>query len=504
MDLRPYQKNCLNNTFDSFKINKNVLLCLPTGAGKTIVFTEIAKQYFDIQTKRVLILTHRLELLKQANGKINERTFLINAGVKFIPNDFDFYIGMVETVKNRLDKLPDFGLIIMDECHIGNFKKLPFFKDLNVNILGVTATPISSEPLANYYDKMINNISISDLIRDGYLLNCEAYGFGSLMVGQQNFKVSKGEFNEQQLEDFYSSEYMVNNVIEAYWKYARGKKTLIFNVNINHNDEVYKALWREGLRVFCIDSNTPQNEREQILMDFASYPDAILCNVGVLTTGFDEPSVEYVFLNRATKSLALYLQMIGRGSRPHDSMDKFKVIDLGLNTERHGFYDDVYDWETYFQKGIASSGEGNGVAPIKECPTCAKIQPIKVKVCNECGYDFSEQLKKKEEEERVYTLGLLKKKGALKIETERACKNAEERGYKPYQALYVIVDKCLFMQEKNRSIINDDDVNNMALDELALWCKHYKKQNNKWHKDYIIKILNEKRSKLTTADGDMV
>jgi len=137
---------------------------------------------------------------------------------------------------------------------------------------------------------------------------------------------------------------MVHNVIESYWKLSAGKKTMVFNVNLNHNAAVYNAFRNEGLNVYSITGDTEKKERSEILQKFKVEKDAIICNVGVLTAGFDEPTIETIILNRATKSLSLYLQMIGRGSRPSENKSKFNVIDLGKNTVRHGYYDDYFDW----------------------------------------------------------------------------------------------------------------------------------------------------------------
>lgn len=501
MELRNYQKESINNFWDSEE--KNILLCLQTGAGKTVIFTEIAKQFFDLETKKVLILTHRVELLKQAKNKLGERVFLIEAGLKVIPNDYDFYIGMVETVKRRLNILPSFGLVIIDECHFGNFKKLPFFDMENVKVLGVTATPISNPPLATFYNKMIEPTNISELIENNYLLNCDVYGFGSNEVSKQKFKTKGGDFEEQQLEAFYSSEKMVKNVVEAYWQIIKGKKTLIFNVNVAHNDLVHEALVQEGLNAYKIDGQRPKKERVEILERFKNESDAILCNVGVLTTGFDEPSIEFIVLNRATKSLPLYLQMIGRGSRLHESMDKFIVIDLGLNTARHGTYDDYRDWENYFKKGL-EKGKGGGTAPVKECKECGKIHHIKIKICDNCGFSFEKEMAEQKEDERVYSLKLLIKSDRVNPRTERLCKTAEERKYKPYQALHKICEKMIYNQEKYINILTDKDCEDIVLKELSIWCKYYKKQNNKFHKELILKILNEKRKPNPSTDISMV
>lgn len=491
--LRDYQHKAIQE-FEASE-EKNILLQMPTGAGKTFTFCEVAKRYFTEHIEKVLILVHRTELLGQAKKSLGERCFSIERGVKFIPTDFDFYVGMVETLNRRLDKLPSFGLIIIDEAHIGNFKKLPFFECKNTKILGVTATPINEQPLANYYNKMIMPVSINKLIDDKYLLNCSVYGFASDLVSKQKWKTKGGDFDEKQMEEFYSSEKMVRNVIDAYWDKLRGDKTLIFNVNLKHNDDVYNAFKNEGLNVYTLTGETPLNERKDILKKFKEQDDAILCNVGVLTAGFDEPSVKGIILNRATKSLALYLQMIGRGSRLYENKDKFIVLDLGKNTIRHGFYDGYFDWKNYFLKGSKKDKreKKEGASPIKECPECNFTQHVRKINCENCGFDFEEEREKQAKEEKQQKLYLLTKEKPVNIPYDKLYELAEQRQWKPYAILHKIQDHILNYQMKNIDVVDNDFCDAQALFELDNWCKKHNVKNNKWHKDLMLNQLKQKR-----------
>ena len=488
--LRDYQLQAINDYENSEE--KNILLQLPTGAGKTFTFCEIAKRFFTTEVKKVLILAHRNELMEQAKNSLGERCFNIAEGVKSVPNDYDYYVGMVETVSRRLNKLPDFGLIIIDECHIGNFKKLPYFENKNVKVLGVTATPIANPPLSVLYKKMIMPTDINTLIERKFLLNSVAYGVASDVVGVQKFKSVGGDFDTKQLSDFYSSEQMVLNVIKAYQKYSMDKKALIFNVNVEHNNAVYLAFKQLGYNVYTIDGETPTKLRKDILDKFKNETNAIICNVGVLTTGFDEPSIQTIFLNRATKSLALYLQMIGRGSRLFNNKENFTIIDLGKNTDRFGFYDSFYDWENYFKFG-KSVGDGTGVAPSKECPNCSFIQHTRKVVCENCGHDFIEEKQRQEKEEKEQQLYLLTREKPINIPTDNLFKIAKERNWKEYAVLHKISEHIVNYQNKHKSIVTDEYCKSIALIELSKWCKQYNKKNNKWHQEHIIKLIDEKR-----------
>lgn len=491
--LRNYQKMATEQI--RTLAEKNILLQMPTGSGKTFTFCQIAKDYFVEHVKKVLVLVHRTELMDQAQKSLGERCFRIEKGINQIPTDFDFYVGMVETVARRIEKLPHFGLVVIDEAHIGNFKKMPFFTNTNTKVLGVTATPIGTKPLSDQYDVLISPTNIGELILDGHLIDCKTYAFASDLVTQQNFKIKKGEFDEKQMEDFYSSEKMVKNVLNAYWDFSAGKKTMVFNVNLNHNESVYNAFKSEGLNVYSITGETEKNERSKIIKAFKEERDAILCNVGVLTTGFDEPSTETIILNRATKSLVLYLQMVGRGARPFENKEFFTVLDLGKNTKTHGFFDKNHNWQKFFREGIEKESEKEGAMPIKECPECGFMQHTRKLICEGCGFDFEDQRIAQEKEEKEQKLFMLIKEKPVNIPTEQLFELAEQRGWKPYAILYKIASHLYNYENKHKPTVTEDYTNSVAIIELKKWCEKYGKKNSQWNKDFILKAINDERIK---------
>ena len=490
--LRDYQIKAIKEIEST---DGNVMLQMPTGSGKTFTFCELAKRHFAENVTKVLIVVHRQELLQQAHDSLGQRCFRIEKGAKYIPHDYDYYVAMVETLNRRLGKLPDFGLVIIDEAHIGNFRKLPFFEIDKTKVVGVSATPVAEIPLKPYYKNLIMPTTIERLIESRYLLNCKVYGFASDLVEKANFKIKKGEFDEKQMEEFYSSQKMVNNVVNAYWDQIKGQKTIIFNVNLKHNDAVFEAFKNEGLNVFSITGETDKNQRIRTLREFKESTDGIMCNVGVLTTGFDEPSVTAIVLNRATKSLPLYLQMIGRGSRLYEGKELFTVLDFGKNTSRHGFYDDFYDWKALFENGSKKQRENGkqGAAPIKECPSCGFMQHTRKVICDGCGHDFVEERESQAKKEREEKLFLLTKSNPIKIPTETLFEVAKERGWKEYAVLHKIADHIVNYEKKYRGIVSDEYSYSQGMIELEKWCTRYGKRNNKWHKDFVIQLINEKR-----------
>jgi superfamily II DNA or RNA helicase len=491
--LRDYQKKAIEAIE---AIEGDCCLHMATGSGKTFTFCELAKRHFTEKVEKVLIVVHRTELLNQAFNSLGERCFRIEKGAKVVPHDFDYYVAMVETLNKRLDLLPNFGLVIIDECHIGNFKKLPFFEKQGTKVVGVTATPVSEKPLEPFYKTLIQPIEVSELINQKYLVNCDVYGFASDLVDMQKFKIKKGEFDEKQMEEFYSSEKLVKNVVDAYWEKIPGKKTMIFNVNVAHNEVVYQAFLDENLTVYSITGETSDIDRKKAIEAFKTNPNAIMCSVGVLTTGFDEPSVEAIILNRATKSLPLYFQMIGRGSRIYPNKEKFIVLDLGRNTINHNFYDDYVDWPNFFKKGSKKEKEEGkqSVNPIKECPECGFIIQSKKIECPGCGYDFNEERLIKEKAEKEQKLYLLTKERPINVPSDRIFEMAKERGWKEYAVLYKIAEHIHNYQSKYSTIVPDEYADNLMLEHLKEWCEKYNKKFNKWHQDYVLQILKEKRS----------
>jgi superfamily II DNA or RNA helicase len=359
--LYDYQATDLNKIFDVINqnpINYNLLYQLPTGGGKTVIFSEIVRRYLDVHKKKVVILTHRIELCKQTSGMLNGfgvKNMIIDSKVKELADqdNYDCFVAMVETLNNRLNdnkfKLDDIGLVVIDEAHYNSFRKL--FKFFNTCfILGVTATPLSSNiklPMNDNYNKLITGDNIGSLIEKGFLATPRVYSFD---VSLTSLKIGiNGDYTVKSSEVLYSNNVMQSKLLHAYLEVSKDKKTLIFNNGINTSIEVYYTFKRAGYDVRHLDNTTPKQERKNILEWFKKTPSGILTSVSILTTGFDEPTVETIILNRATRSLTLYFQMIGRGSRIADNKSGFNIVDLGNNVRRFGEWNEMIDWQHIFK-----------------------------------------------------------------------------------------------------------------------------------------------------------
>ena len=358
--LYDYQKNDLDEIFrkiNEHPDNYNFLYQLPTGGGKTVIFSEIAKRYIQETGKKALVLTHRIELCKQTSNMLCEfgvNNKIINSKVKELSDQADFtcFVAMVETLNNRLNDgldISDVGLVIIDEAHYNSFRKL--FKHFEkCIILGVTATPLSSNiklPMYENYDELIVGNSINSLIESGFLSKATTYSFD---VSLRSLRIGiNGDYTVRSSELLYGNYSMLEKLLYAYEQKSKGKKTLIFNNGINTSKLVHETFHNAGYDVKHLDNTNSDNERREIIQWFKHTPNAILTSVGILTTGFDEPTVDTIILNRATKSLTLYHQMIGRGSRVLPNKNEFTVIDMGNNAARFGLWNTPIDWYAIFK-----------------------------------------------------------------------------------------------------------------------------------------------------------
>ena len=374
MQLRPYQIGAVDEIRAAFKDSKRVVLCLPTGAGKTVVFSEIVRRVLE-KGRRVAIVTHRRELLSQA-GKLNRCDIL-----------------MVETLNNAIKRgkvvLSSYDLLVIDEAHIGNFRKI--LEGFDGFVIGATATPVSKPPMAQSYGKLINSVGIGELIAQSYLCNPITYAMHP--VDTSKIATRMGEFTAQGLDDAFNRPKVYEGVVQEFVKRWRDKKAIVFCVNIEASINTAKSFAQElgEGRVYCVHSKQSAIERADLIEEFMASKNGILVNCGIATTGFDCPDIEVVVVNRATKSVALWLQMVGRGSRPTANKSAFTILDFGENVHRLGFWQEARDWGKAFA-GMENK-KGQGVAPVKDCPCCGAVLYASASFCDFCGEVFATEKK---------------------------------------------------------------------------------------------------------------
>lgn len=426
------QKKSIDEIFESFTEREKQLYCLPTGGGKTAIFSFVAKRFIKEYKRKVLVIAHRDELIDQT--LITLRTIGVTcesvvASKSKLQHHSDVYVAMVKTLENRIEKDPGFlkdvGLVILDEAHIDQFR---YFLDLfpSAKLLPVTGTPISLKKITFFkcsvckkeyeelgeccnfetyeytrkftyseiYDHIILGSTISELIMNDRLVRDVNYEVGSCNRSEFSVDAKTGDFDTKSTDKYFGE----FNVVKNYEEICFGEKTVVFNSSSKTNLKCYNDFKEAGYEnVKMFDSkNSTKKERKPLLKWFKETPDAILLNVNCFTTGFDEDTIRAVILNRATLSLSLYHQMIGRGGRKckTEYKDHFKVIDGGGNiryfAEKYGNsgkWSDEYDWESIFYgTDEKPKPKREPLDQTKECSNCAAIISRVSLECEVCGY----------------------------------------------------------------------------------------------------------------------
>ena len=404
--LRDYQDNLYTEIIDNLNNEsiKKLLVQAPCGAGKSIIIGKLANDLS--RYGRVLILTHRIELLLQNHEWLNKAGALTSK-VNTIRYDSQIIISMVETINSRIKKyginyLGKFDYIICDEAHLDYFKKVYSQYDYK-KLIGLTGTPLTNKrelktidgveyarplSMSSEYDMLVGNITEAHLISEGYL--CADYNITLTLPDIDKLKISESDpdgYTKKSINEVYNNTASFEILYEAYVKYGSNKKTIIFNANSTINLAVYEYFFKLGVDCKLYDSvNDKELTRDQTVKWFEDTPGAVLINANVFTTGFNVPDVETILFNRATKSLSLYLQAIGRGARTTTNIykDKFTVVDLGQNIVNHGTFSTVRDWQQYFKEAEWKRKIQVDLLKTWDCTYCGAINIMGEEYCSEC------------------------------------------------------------------------------------------------------------------------
>lgn len=342
MKLRPYQQAAMSAVMAEWDrgVDKT-LLVLPTGTGKTIVFSKIAEERVKLGS-RVLILAHRGELLDQAADKIAKSTGLRCSVEKAEASCLDEWyrvtVGSVQTLmrQNRLDRFaPDyFHTIIVDEAHHAisdSYQRvLQYFN--RAQVLGVTATPDRGDMrnLGSYFDSLAYEYTLPQAIKDGFLSPIKALTIPLKIdisaVGSQNGDYKAGELGTALDPYLYQ-------IADEMAKVCADRKTIVFLPLIKTSQKFCDILNSRGFR--AAEVNGESEDRADILRDFADNKYNVLCNSMLLTEGYDQPDVDCIVQLRPTKIRSLYAQCVGRGTRPAPGKEYLLLPDFLWMTSKH-------------------------------------------------------------------------------------------------------------------------------------------------------------------------
>lgn len=342
MNLRPYQTEAKQAVFSEWeKGNKRTLVVLPTGTGKTIVFSKIAEQCVR-EGERVLILAHRGELLDQASDKIFSSTGLRCAVEKAeescIGSWYRIVVGSVQSLmrEKRLNRFPPnyFDKIVVDEAHHcisdGYQRVLKHFE--NSCVLGVTATPDRGDMrnLGTYFDSLAYEYTLPRAIKEGYLSPIKALTI-PLKLDLTGVAMQNGDFKAADLGNALDP--YLYQIADEMLKNCSDRKTVVFLPLIKTSQKFRDILNEKGFR--AAEVNGESSNRAEILAAFDRGEYNVLCNSMLLTEGWDCPSVDCVVVLRPTKVRSLYSQMVGRGTRLFPGKDNLLLLDFLWHTERH-------------------------------------------------------------------------------------------------------------------------------------------------------------------------
>ncbi len=345
-ELRDYQKRVIDEIYATWRSRKrSILLAMPTGSGKTRTFSEIAKHFYDRQ-QRILLLVHREELLWQSRNTL-EKTLRSPVGI--IKADQPMHLehsvqcASVQTLVKRLEKqeidLGAIALVIVDEAHLSlapsYLKILSHFPE--ALILGVTATPsrLDGRGFDRLYEALVVGPSVSELIWRGFLADYDVLAPESFLPTEEGIRIAGGDFNSADLAERIDRRYVAGCAVDAYLRHAHQKRCVVFAINLDHSKAIAERYQTAGIAAEHIDGETVPKERQAILARFRAGDTKVLCNVNLFTEGFDVPEIEVIQLCRPTKSVALHLQMLGRGLRPKGGR-KALILDHAGNCLRLG------------------------------------------------------------------------------------------------------------------------------------------------------------------------
>lgn len=380
MQLRPYQNDLVEQLRRSWREGyKAPCIVLPCGGGKSCILAEIARRT-TVNGKRVMFLVHRRELVEQIT-----RTF-VRWGVDMRLCD----IMMVQTAARRLNKLKIPALIMTDENHhspAASYKKI-YDRFPNVLRVGVTATPsrLGGSGLGDVNDKLIIGVSAKWLIDNNCLAPYDYYAPDVADLTQ--LKTRRGEYVTADIEKAMIKKAVFGDVIKYYKKLADGKKTVCYCASVNHSKATAESFSAAGIAAAHIDGDTPKELRAAIIRKFRDGEITVLCNVDLISEGFDVPDCECAILLRPTQSLTLYIQQSMRAMRYREGK-RAVIIDHVGNYARFGLPDDDREW-TLEGKPKTRKKQAEEDVKVKQCPECfyTFVPDGENIVCPNCGYEF--------------------------------------------------------------------------------------------------------------------
>ena len=394
LTLRDYQQQGVDNIRQSYIEGKqSPLFVLPTGGGKTVVFCHIAQQTSS-RNKRVLILVHRVELLRQTSKALTKsgvKHGLINP--KYTPDLFaPVQVASVQTLVRRLDKIEPPDLIIIDEAHhanAGSWKKV-IEAYPKAKILGVTATPCRGDgrglglDSGGVFDDLVMGPQIPKLIDEGYLVSPVVYA-PPKKLDLSNVRTVRGDYDSKQVEMVVDKPKITGDAVEHYMKLCPGVPGVVFCVSVKHAENVAEEFRMKGYRAYHVDGSMDDDMRTTILNGLGDGTVDVVTSCDLISEGTDIPAIGCAILLRPTQSTGLYLQQVGRALRTSDGKSHAIILDHVGNVLTHGLPDDERDWTLEGKKRRGKKGEQEENIRVQQCQNCFIVHEPAPE-CPSCGH----------------------------------------------------------------------------------------------------------------------
>lgn len=348
IQLRPYQGSAVDEVRAAFRAGRRaVLFVLPTGGGKTVVFTYVAHSAHS-KGNRVVALAHRQEIVEQISASFTGMGVAHGLVMPGAPmTDDPVQVAMVQTLARRLDMVTEPDLLIIDEAHHGVAGLWQKVRDRwrNAMVLGVTATPErrDGKPLGDAFDAMVVGPTPAELVADGHLAGFDYYAPES-GIDLSGVPTPGGDFAVGELAEVMDTAPITGDAVEHYGQHLAGKPAIAFCVTVAHAEHVAEQFRAAGFRAASVDGSMSKAERRDRILSLADGRLNVLTSCELISEGVDVPVVSGAILLRPTKSLALYLQQVGRCLRKKPDGSRAVILDHVGNVFRHGLPDAPREW----------------------------------------------------------------------------------------------------------------------------------------------------------------
>lgn len=434
MELRDYQEKAIIDCRELIRTGKRKLIIQAScGSGKTIIAASIVSSALE-KGKKVIFLVHFRELAYQAIERFTEFGIGDEVGIIMAGEDPHLHrpvqVISVQTYSRRL-KLAESGdtkwfinadLVIYDEAHSSIAKTRKEILDLykkDAVILGLTATPCRADGrgLGEVFDAIVPCSSVAELTGLGHLVPAIYYGSKEL-PDLKNIKITAGDYNKKELGERVDKPKLIGDIYDNWARIACDRQTVIFATNVKHSKHIRDLFQRRGVNIEHVDAHTPEDDRRSILNRFRDGDVQVVTNVGVYSEGADFPWASCVVLAKPSKSYARYIQMAGRGLRPHPGKENAIIIDHSGLVNAHGFLDEDVYWTLAGKEKAWKKKTRIKEKKIFDCEECCFL--FTGKKCPQCGFTIPDWGKKIETtEDELEQLGKNKKQEATMEDKRR-------------------------------------------------------------------------------------